>query len=159
MPPRTKGVSSVAGWHQHSRSMQGMELAQFCSTSRVVIVAGKGGVGKTTVTAALAVAAARTGMSVLIVEVEGKSGLASAFDRPALTYDEAHLDDGSAKETVKLEDPTRALYMAPWVWHELTDFAPESAILVVASTLFDEADYLRDYETFKRELPQREISK
>jgi len=37
-----------------------MELAQFCSTSRVVIVAGKGGVGKTTVTASLAVAAART---------------------------------------------------------------------------------------------------
>ena len=62
--------------------MQGMELAQFCSTSRVVIVAGKGGVGKTTVTAALSVAAARTGMSVLIVEVEGKSGLAAAFDRP-----------------------------------------------------------------------------
>jgi anion-transporting ArsA/GET3 family ATPase len=77
-----------------------MELAQFCSTSRVVIVAGKGGVGKTTVTAALAVAAARTGMSVLIVEVEGKSGLAAAFDRPALTYDEAHLDDGIAARTL-----------------------------------------------------------
>jgi anion-transporting ArsA/GET3 family ATPase len=77
-----------------------MELAQFCSTSRVVIVAGKGGVGKTTVTAALAVAAARTGMSVLIVEVEGKSGLAAAFDRPALTYDEAHLDDGIVARTL-----------------------------------------------------------
>jgi anion-transporting ArsA/GET3 family ATPase len=77
-----------------------MELAQFCSTSRVVIVAGKGGVGKTTVTAALAVAAARTGMSVLIVEVEGKSGLAAAFDRPALTYDEADLDDGIVARTL-----------------------------------------------------------
>src|SRR5258707_854922 len=77
-----------------------MELAQFCSTSRVVIVAGKGGVGKTTVTAALAVAAARTGMSVLIVEVEGKSGLAAAFDRPALTYDEARLDDGIDARTL-----------------------------------------------------------
>jgi anion-transporting ArsA/GET3 family ATPase len=77
-----------------------MELAQFCSTARVVIVAGKGGVGKTTVTAALAVAAARTGMSVLIVEVEGKSGLAAAFDKPALTYDEAHLDDGIAARTL-----------------------------------------------------------
>ena len=58
-----------------------MELAQFCSTSRVVIVAGKGGVGKTTVTAALAVAAARAGLSVLIVEVEGKSGLAADVRR------------------------------------------------------------------------------
>ena len=56
-----------------------MEVADFCSTSRVVIVAGKGGVGKTTVTAALAVTAARAGRSVLIVEVEGKSGLPAMF--------------------------------------------------------------------------------
>jgi anion-transporting ArsA/GET3 family ATPase len=68
-----------------------MDLEQFCSASRIVIVAGKGGVGKTTVTAALATAATRTGMSVLIVEVEGKSGLAACFDRPALTYEEQEL--------------------------------------------------------------------
>jgi anion-transporting ArsA/GET3 family ATPase len=77
-----------------------MELAQFCSTSRVIIVAGKGGVGKTTVTATLAVAAARTGMSVLIVEVEGKSGLAAAFDRPNLDYEESELADGVRGRTL-----------------------------------------------------------
>ena len=71
-----------------------MEVAQFCSTSHVVIVAGKGGVGKTTVTAALAVAAARAGSSVLVVEVEGKSGLPTMFDAPALSYDELDLDPG-----------------------------------------------------------------
>ena len=71
-----------------------MEVAQFCSTSRVVIVAGKGGVGKTTVTAALAVAAARAGSSVLIVEVEGKSGLPTMFGAPGLSYDELDLDPG-----------------------------------------------------------------
>lgn len=65
-----------------------------------------------------------------------------------------HLDDGRVKEAVTLDDPTKALYVATWVWHELTDFAPQSTILVAASTLFDEAEYLRDYETFKRELPQ-----
>src|SRR5207244_4407513 len=70
-----------------------MEVAEFCSTSRVVIVAGKGGVGKTTVTAALAVTAARAGRSVLIVEVEGKSGLPAMFDAPALAYDEFDLDE------------------------------------------------------------------
>jgi WxcM-like, C-terminal len=67
---------------------------------------------------------------------------------------QVHLDDGAAKQTVTLDDPARALYMAPWVWHELTDFAPASAILVVASSLYDEAEYLRDYDTFKRELPK-----
>ena len=65
-----------------------MEPAEFCSTSRVLIVAGKGGVGKTTVTASVAAIAARAGMSVLIVEVEGKSGLSAAFGRPSLGYDE-----------------------------------------------------------------------
>jgi anion-transporting ArsA/GET3 family ATPase len=68
-----------------------MEVAQFCSTSHVVIVAGKGGVGKTTVTAALAVAAARAGLRVLVVEVEGKSGLPAMFDVPALAYEQAEL--------------------------------------------------------------------
>lgn len=77
-----------------------MELEQFCSTSRVIIVAGKGGVGKTTVTATLAVAAARAGMSVLIVEVEGKSGLAAAFDRPNLGYEESELADGVRARTL-----------------------------------------------------------
>jgi Mrp family chromosome partitioning ATPase len=69
-----------------------MEVADFCSASRVVIVAGKGGVGKTTVTAALAITAARAGKSVLIVEVEGKSGLPAMFDAPTLGYDEIDLD-------------------------------------------------------------------
>jgi anion-transporting ArsA/GET3 family ATPase len=71
-----------------------MEVADFCSTSRVLIVAGKGGVGKTTVTAALAVTAARAGRSVLIVEVEGKSGLPAMFGAPALGYDEIDLGPG-----------------------------------------------------------------
>ena len=68
---------------------------------------------------------------------------------------QAHLDDGKVKETVLLADPTRALYVAPWVWHELTDFAPQTAVMVIASTLFEEAEYLRDYETFKREVTER----
>jgi anion-transporting ArsA/GET3 family ATPase len=76
-----------------------MRFERFCS-SRVVIVAGKGGVGKTTVTAALAVTAARTGASVLIVEVEGKSGLAAAFDRPPLTYEQVALEPGIEARTL-----------------------------------------------------------
>jgi hypothetical protein len=62
-----------------------------------------------------------------------------------------HLDDGTRRETVRLDDPATALHVGTWVWHELTDFAPQSAVLVIASTLYDEAEYLRDYEVFKRE--------
>ncbi len=57
-------------------------------------MAGKGGVGKTTVSAALARAAARTGLSTLVVEVEGKSGLATLFDHPPFDYDEVTLSPG-----------------------------------------------------------------
>jgi anion-transporting ArsA/GET3 family ATPase len=77
-----------------------MDLERFCATSRVVIVAGKGGVGKTTVTAALAVAAARAGLDVLIVEVEGKSGLAECFGQPPLAYAEAALAAGVRARTL-----------------------------------------------------------
>jgi hypothetical protein len=63
-----------------------------------------------------------------------------------------HLDDGAVKETVTLDDPTRALYLGTWVWHELTDFAPGTSVVVIASTLYNEAEYLRDYEVFKREV-------
>jgi anion-transporting ArsA/GET3 family ATPase len=65
-----------------------MELADFCSSSRVIIVAGKGGVGKTTVAAAVAVAAARAGRQALLVELEGKSGLAAMFGRTDLHEEE-----------------------------------------------------------------------
>jgi anion-transporting ArsA/GET3 family ATPase len=71
-----------------------LEPAQFLRSSRVVIVAGKGGVGKTTVTAALARMAALEGLTTLIVEVEGKSGLSSLFGREPLTYDELVLAPG-----------------------------------------------------------------
>ena len=81
-----------------------MDLERFCATSRVVIVAGKGGVGKTTVTAALAVAAARVGIRVLVIEVEGKSGLAGSFGRPALTYEEAELRPRLRARTLTPDD-------------------------------------------------------
>jgi hypothetical protein len=63
-----------------------------------------------------------------------------------------HLDDGTGKQTVTLDDPARGLHIAPWVWHELTDFAPGTVVVVLASTGYEEADYLRDYEVFRREV-------
>ena len=71
-----------------------MDPRRFCAQSRLVVVAGKGGVGKTTVTAAMARMAAGLGLSVLIVEVEGKTGLAAAFGAEDLEYDERELAPG-----------------------------------------------------------------
>ncbi|HZO70405.1 MAG TPA: ArsA-related P-loop ATPase [Kribbellaceae bacterium] len=52
------------------------------------MVTGKGGTGKTTVAAALALALADDGTNVLLVEVEGRQGLAQLFDVPPLPYQE-----------------------------------------------------------------------
>jgi len=69
-----------------------MDVATFCRKSRVLVIAGKGGVGKTTITAALARMAAHAGLSVLVVELEGKPGVHAAFGGAgALGYDESLL--------------------------------------------------------------------
>jgi anion-transporting ArsA/GET3 family ATPase len=74
-----------------------VDPAVFTPPARVTIVAGKGGVGKTTLTAALASLAARAGLTTLIVEVEGKSGLGALFGRPEpLTYREEVLQPAGA---------------------------------------------------------------
>lgn len=86
-----------------------MDPAQFFAASRLVIVAGKGGVGKTTVSAALASAAARRGLSSLIVEVEGKSGLASMFGKEPFSYDEVVLAEGRADRSDSNHGPGAAV--------------------------------------------------
>ena len=58
---------------------------------RFHIVTGKGGTGKTTTAAALAVALARQAHKVLLVEVEGRQGIAQTFDVSPLSTDERQL--------------------------------------------------------------------
>ncbi|HUZ57060.1 MAG TPA: ArsA-related P-loop ATPase [Streptosporangiaceae bacterium] len=55
---------------------------------RLHVVTGKGGTGKTTVAAALALALASNGKPVLLIEVEGRQGIAQVFDVPPLPYEE-----------------------------------------------------------------------
>ncbi len=79
--------------------------------ARLHVVTGKGGTGKTTVAAALAISLAAGGRSVLLVEVEGRQGLAQLFDTPPLPYRETLLAHAPRRGEVYglAVDPERAM--------------------------------------------------
>jgi dTDP-4-dehydrorhamnose 3,5-epimerase-like enzyme len=58
------------------------------------------------------------------------------------------LDDGREKRDVLLDKPNEGLYISNNVWREMYDFSPDAVLLVLASQLYDEADYIRDYDDF-----------
>lgn len=62
------------------------------------------------------------------------------------------LDNGEEKKIVSLEKPYEGLYIANDIWREMYDFSQDAVLLVLASDFYYEEDYIRDYETFKREL-------
>ena len=66
---------------------------------RLHVVTGKGGTGKTTVAGALALALASGGRRVLLMEVEGRQGIAQVFDRPPLPYEERKIAVAPATAT------------------------------------------------------------
>ena len=61
---------------------------------RLHVITGKGGTGKTTVAAAMALALATAGRKVLLIEVEGRQGIARLFDCPPLPYEERKVAQG-----------------------------------------------------------------
>ncbi|HEX2185041.1 MAG TPA: FdtA/QdtA family cupin domain-containing protein [Chloroflexota bacterium] len=65
---------------------------------------------------------------------------------------ELELDDGEARTSVVLDRPDRGIYLGPGLWHVMRRFSPDCVILVLASALYDEADYIRDYRAFKAHL-------
>lgn len=79
--------------------------------ARLHVVTGKGGTGKTTVAAALALALSIGGRRTLLVEVEGRQGLAQLFDVPALLYEEHRLatTEGGGEVVGLAVDPEQAL--------------------------------------------------
>lgn len=58
------------------------------------------------------------------------------------------LDDGREKEIVVLDQPNLGLYVSNVMWREMFDFSPDAVLMVLASEPYDEADYIRDYDTF-----------
>lgn len=58
------------------------------------------------------------------------------------------LDDGKDKTTVVLNEPYKGIFIQSNMWREMYDFSPDAVLLVLASEIYDESDYIRDYNKF-----------
>lgn len=61
---------------------------------------------------------------------------------------EVVLDDGTSKKRIILNKPNKGLLITNGIWRELDNFSSGAVCLVLASDVFDEEDYIRDYDTF-----------
>ena len=59
-----------------------------------------------------------------------------------------HLDNGYETEEVVLDKPYRGLFISNNYWREMYDFSPDAVLMVLASDLYNEADYIRNYQEF-----------
>ncbi len=58
------------------------------------------------------------------------------------------LDDGAKKKTFHLNHPFSGLFVCPMMWRMLSNFSSGAVCMVLASDVYDEFDYYRDYEEF-----------
>lgn len=58
------------------------------------------------------------------------------------------VDDGRERRHILLDSPEKGLYIGPGIWREMSDFSPDAVLVVIASTRYDERDYIRNYEDF-----------
>ena len=60
------------------------------------------------------------------------------------------LDDGVDRKRIHLNRPYYGIYLPKMIWRELDNFSTGSICLILASGFFDENDYIRDYEAFRK---------
>ncbi len=60
------------------------------------------------------------------------------------------LDNGKEKKIVSLERPYEGLYVPNNMWREMFDFSPDAVLMVLASEVYNEEDYIRDYNEFQK---------
>ena len=58
------------------------------------------------------------------------------------------LDNGKQKKIVSLEKPYEGLYVPNNMWREMYNFSSDAILLVLASEIYDESDYIRDYQEY-----------
>jgi hypothetical protein len=62
------------------------------------------------------------------------------------------VEDKTGRRIFHLEKPDQGLYISRMTWREIENISPGAVCLVIASKLYDESDYIRDYDNFKMRL-------
>jgi hypothetical protein len=73
---------------------------------------------------------------------------------PATGSFDVLLDDGVNRTVIRLTEPNKGLLIGNYVWRELRHFSKGAVCLVLASELYSEDDYYREYEKFKLSIPK-----
>lgn len=58
------------------------------------------------------------------------------------------LHDGSGSRCVRLDKPGTGLHLVPGIWREVSGFTPNAICMVLASEIYEESDYIRNFEAF-----------
>ncbi len=74
----------------------------------------------------------------VLVNVSGKS--------------KVYITDGKEKFFVELDKPMMGIYIPPMIWKDMYDFSEDSVLLCLASTHYDEKEYIRDYDIYVKEM-------
>ena len=63
---------------------------------------------------------------------------------------EVVIHDGLKQKSILLNKPNVGLHIVPGLWRELQNFSSGAVCLVIAEDVFDESDYIREFELFKK---------
>jgi hypothetical protein len=59
-----------------------------------------------------------------------------------------HLDDGTKKQDIIMNDPSVGVLLGTKLWNTMTNFSRQCTLLVITSDIYDEKDYIRNYDDF-----------
>lgn len=65
------------------------------------------------------------------------------------------ITDGTNETVVSLDEPMKGIYIPKMLWKDMYDFSEDAVLLVMASTHYDATEYIRDFDSYCKEMRER----
>lgn len=69
-----------------------------------------------------------------------------------------HFDDGTETKEILMDSPQKGVLVTGVIWREMYDFSEDAVLVVLASELYNEKDYIRDYNAFIEYIKENQIN-